>query len=241
VRIAAVQALGSLDPDAVTAVASGLMREADPDLAGAAIAALAGARGDRIERLLEDAVRSSNVDCRFAAVQSLVSRPGSRAVGVLTWAARADEPPGLGSLAIEGLGRIAASVEGDERAAAIHALLDVSSEPGRRDEIVEVLGSLKVDAVDEVATGLSAAKPDVRTTAVEALGRMRHPRASEALARALADADPAVRTAAVTVFGRLGTQAVSGIIAELQDSDPDPGVRRRAAAIAARHGWSTGR
>jgi HEAT repeat protein len=237
VRIAAVQALGSLDAVAVTGVASELIRDADPDLAGAAIAALASAHGDQIESLLEEAVRSSNVACRAAAVQVLTARPGSRAVGVLLWAARADEPPGLGSVAIEGLRRIAAS-DGSGRPAAIQALLDVGSEPGRREEVVEALGGLTGDAADEIAAGLSAASANVRTTAVEALGRMRHPRASEALARALADDDPAVRTAAVTVFGRLGTHAVSGIIARMQTEDADPGVRRRAAAICARHGWS---
>jgi HEAT repeat protein len=74
---------------------------------------------------------------------------------------------------------------------------------------------------------------------VEALARMRNPRASDALVAALADSDAAVRRAAVAAFGRLGTSAAGPFVAALRTADPDPGVRRLAAAISRRHGWTS--
>ena len=74
--------------------------------------------------------------------------------------------------------------------------------------------------------------------AIEALARMRHPDASAALARGLDDPVAAVRSAAIGAFGRLGNRGVSARVAELRDLDPDDGVRRCAAAVCERYGWS---
>ena len=118
------------------------------------------------------------------------------------------------------------------------ALLDLGTVPERRDHAVAALAHLKGNVTEFVARALIAEAPAARLTAVGALARMRHPEASRAMVVALYDSDPAVRAAAVAAFGRLGTPAVAAEVVRVRDADPDPLVRRRAAAVCDRHGWT---
>jgi HEAT repeat protein len=74
---------------------------------------------------------------------------------------------------------------------------------------------------------LSDADPAIRETVVEALSRLRSPRAAEGLGYALNDTDPLVRQTAVELLAELGTRdALNSLAAAL--SDPAAGVRLAA-------------
>jgi HEAT repeat protein len=237
VRIASIEALGMMDADAAFPVAAQLMAQGDPDLAGAALSAIAAFPGTHADDLIEQAVRSTNSALRACAIQALGARRTPRAVDALAWAARVTDHPDQAARAVEGLGAIAVAAGGDARAAAVGALVNLGADQARRGAAAAALGRVPADGVAEIAQALTAPWPGMRLTAVEGLARMRHPRASAALAAALADPDPAIRAAAVFAFGRLGTLAVAPTIVALRDRDPDLAVRRRAAAVCQRHGW----
>ena len=237
VRIAALHALAALDAAHLMGIAATLIREADPDLSAAALTALASAHGPRVDDLLEDAVRSSSIATRVPAAQAIAARPTPRSAELLGWAALVAEPPELRSVAIEGLRRLAQSSSAETTVAAVTTLLALSAEQSAHDEALAALVTLPEASIDAVASVLSSGSPALRLAAVETLARKRHRRASEALARALDDPSPAIRSAAVAAFGRLGTPRAAGLVAAMQDGDPDEGVRRRAEAVCQRHGW----
>jgi HEAT repeat protein len=160
---------------------------------------------------------------------------------VFEWAARVDDPQGLAEAAIEALRLTAASV-GHPLAqhAAMTALRTLAADGTRRLQAISAIAKLPELVVPEIASGLSAARVDVRVATAEALAAMRYPRASAELARALRDEDGAVRAAAIAGFAKLGTPAVGRTIAAMRQTDPDEGVRHRAELACARHGWAIG-
>jgi HEAT repeat protein len=155
---------------------------------------------------------------------------------MLAWAARLTDAPGVPEAALDALSSIAREATEAGRAAVV-ALVNIGGEPSRRSEAVDALARAGGAAIDAIADSLSEPQPAVRLTAVEALARTRHPRASAALMHALNDDDPAVRAAAVAGFGRLGTPSVRAAIDALRNGDPDPTVRRKAAIVCRRYGW----
>ena len=124
--------------------------------------------------------------------------------------------------------------------AAVSALRDLAAEGTRRLEVIGALARLPELAVPELASGLSAGRVGIRVATADALAAMRHPRASNELARALRDENAAVRGAAIAGFAKLGTPAVGRAIAAMRQADPDEDVRRRAELACARHGWGAG-
>jgi HEAT repeat protein len=240
VRITALQTIAVLDPDAVVPLAARYVGEPDDDLACAAVAALAGVAGGGADDLLERAAHDVRVPVRAAAIQALAARGSVRAPGMLAWAARTTDSPALAGAAIDALRRIAAAPDAPGGDGALATLLELGAVPDRRESIVAAIAALPTHAVDTLGAALSSPHAGVRHVVVEALARMRHPRASAALARALADEDASIRTAAVAAFGRLGTPGVAVAVSRLRQSDPDAGVRRRAAAVCQRHGWGGG-
>jgi HEAT repeat protein len=88
---------------------------------------------------------------------------------------------------------------------------------------------------------LASSDAEGRLLAVDALGRMRDPRATAVLEAALSDSSAIVRAAAVAAVGRTGTSAPRERILTLSTSDASAAVRRRAAAICRQYGWNTER
>jgi HEAT repeat protein len=236
VRIAAVQAIGRLDPDAAIPLAERLLSGDDPDIGGAALTAVAGAHSERADVLLERALQSPSVPLKRGAIGALAARRTVRAVDTLAWAARLTDVPGAPAAAIDALSSIAAEA-GRVGRAAVLALVDVGVDPDRRSEAIDALARAGDTAVDPLAAVLSDSRAGARLTAVGALARMRHPRASAALSAALRDTDPAVRAEVVAGFGRLGTASAGHAVAALRDGDPDSTVRRKAAVVCRRYGW----
>jgi HEAT repeat protein len=238
VRIAAVTTLARLDAALAATTAAALLHDAEDDVATAAVTVLAGIPGQTVDDLLEQAVRGPRAAVQQAGVRALGQRPQVEAVEVLSWAARSEDVADKAGDAIDSLREIAGSPRNPiARRAAAAALIDLAAQATRRDEVIAALGRLPGDSVPAVAAGLSASRPDLRIATAEALAAMRQPRASSELARALSDEDASVRAAAVTAFARLGTPSVARVIASMRHTDPDEGVRFRAAQACARHGW----
>jgi HEAT repeat protein len=69
---------------------------------------------------------------------------------------------------------------------------------------------------------------------VEALTRMKHPDASARVRGALDNPDAGVREAAVLALKRIGARGLLAKLSMMSDADPDPSVRRAAAAAISR-------
>jgi HEAT repeat protein len=236
VRIAALEALTAVAPEMAATVSRRLVRDPDRDVATAALTALAAAGAPDADDVLEDAVHSSDMAVRRGAVQALAQLTTHRAVGTLSWAARADEPSDLARRAIDSLGHLAAASHRSVRDAALDAVVELAAAPLTRSAAIAQLAALP-DAVDHLACGLSSPREATRIAVAEGLARMRTRHASEALVAALHDPSAAVRSVAVSAFGRLGAPVAAEAIANLSTDDPDAGVRRLAAAVCRRHQW----
>jgi HEAT repeat protein len=240
VRIAAITALGAVNPSHAARVSADLIDDPDDDLAVAAVSVLGSIVRPDVHHLLDRAARSTRPALQLAAIRSLAMRPSVDSVDLLAWAARVTDLPALAEESIDALRRVGASNNPLAQRAAVGALGDLAAEGTRRLEVIGALSRLPEFAVPEIASGLSAVRVGVRVATADALAAMRHPRASSELARALRDEDASVRAAAIAGFAKLGTPSVSRTIAAMRQSDPDEGVRRRADLACMRHGWGTG-
>jgi HEAT repeat protein len=130
---------------------------------------------------------------------------------------------------VEALGAIARR-NGEEGAAAVHALLAATGESRTRPAAIAALARLPESRVAVVGAGLTAAQPAVRVAAIAALARMQRPEASAAIRGALDDEDAVVREQAVLALERLGVRGLSRRLAQMAREDPSRAVRRAAAA-----------
>ena len=236
VRIAALRSLPGLDPAGLSSLVQRILPQADDDVACAALAVLGSTNNPLDDELLQRALQDSRAMRRLVAVEVLATRGTSEAVRSLADAARLPVEPSLSPAVIGALGRVAASSNEVSGRAAIASLLELGAEPDWRSLVIATLARLPHN-IEWVRHGLSSARPATRRLVVDGLGRMRHSMASAALLEALGDDDPGVRMAAVDAIGRLGSLVAATAVAELRTSDPDTGVRKRAAAICERYGW----
>jgi HEAT repeat protein len=111
---------------------------------------------------------------------------------------------------------------------AIAALLRLSSDRRLRERVIAQISRLGPSHLRWIAAGLSSPQLETRRSVVEALGRMKHPEASEIIGKALDDDRPEVRLEAVRALRRLGSLAVERKLLQIAHGDPDPGVREAA-------------
>lgn len=239
VRIAAIHAVAALDPGGIADLVAAWTTADDDDLASAAVGALARARGERADALLEAAVHGHRATLRAAATQALAVRGSAQAPEILAWTARTPDSPALAASAIEALRHIAAAADAPGQTGALAALLELGADPLRREAAVVAMAALPPHVIGQLDVALSSPRTPIRLVLVEVLARMRHRQASEVLLRALADDQASMRAAVVAAFGRLGTPAAADALGALRQSDPDPAVRRKAAAVCQRHGWGS--
>jgi HEAT repeat protein len=238
VRIAALAALGTVAPAAVSDLAPAMVEDADENVAAAAVSALAHVNDTHADALLERVIRGPSGVMRLAATDVLTRRATLHAVTALEWAAQLLEPPGLDTLALDGLRRIADAHDSSARPAAIAALIALGTDSSRRQHVVAAVGSLSPEAIPLLREALPASAPNGRVLLIEALARMRDPRASQLIGSALSDNVPAVRSAAIAALGRLGSSIARQTIAAMSTSDSSLAVRRIAAAVCRRYGWT---
>ena len=233
VRIAAVEAIGTIGGDGAAAVLGALTEADDAVVANAAVRALGGVTGPMVLESLRQALAAADAERRLAAVEALARCGGEQAVELLRWTAAADAQPDVARAAMTGLHRIGNSRTPAARSA-IAALAEVAGDPARRDEAIAAMAHVSEDAIPVVGDCLSARDPHVRRAVVEALGRLSHPTASAYIRSALEDADASVRQAAVAILAGLGTRGMARSFAELARTDPSPSVRRAAEAALRR-------
>jgi HEAT repeat protein len=231
VRFAAIETLGRCDSPEVAGVITRLASDPDDGIAAAAIQAFRPVDDERHWPVVSAALRSASAMRRGAAARALGAATLAGALEALQWTAAADADPGVAGTALESLGRVAAA---DTRLApgAVEALVGLLAAPERRDHCVRVLAALPDRCIDHVARALDHPRSDVRCAAVVALGRMKRPAASAWVQRALEHADGAVRQEAAAALGHLGTFGARRKLVQLANTDPDPSVRRTAAAAA---------
>jgi HEAT repeat protein len=221
VRIAAVDALGSIGGRRAVSILAPIVDSGDRDLGRAALMAL-GAVGhpDAVQPILT-LLRSEDSSKRLEAVHAIGLRRDREAVDALQWTAAADTDPSVSKAAIEVLARLATPES-------IAALVRLSGDRRLREQAVNALSRLGASHVETVATGLASVQMEVRRAIVDALSRMKHPAASEVLSGALDDERPEVRLAAVQALRRLGSSSSQKKLLYLAHGDPDPGVRKAA-------------
>jgi HEAT repeat protein len=227
VRLAAVDALGRLDPPEVVTMLQPLTVSSDADLARAAIRALGRTRDARAQPILESLTRAADAGRRMEAVAAIGVRGGFEAAATLQWVAAADAEADVSGAAIAALVAIG-SRGGEDATAATTALIALTAERAKRETVIASLAGLPPRRIGDLASGLGHPSPDVRRATIEALGRMRQPDASRWIERALEDAVPAVRAAAVAELRRLGSRTAAKTLLRLARTDPDSGVRRAA-------------
>src|SRR4030095_15521112 len=167
------------------------------------------------------ALRSPNSALRIDALRALGKQGGPGAVDAIQWVAAADGEPGAVQAAIDALGLL-------RTPEAIATLTMLSSDPNLREASIEALARLGKDHIEHIGKGLANTQAAVRRAAVEALGRIKHSRASDLLSKALDDPDATVRLAAVNALAHLGSRAAERKLVALSRSDSDTNVRRNA-------------
>jgi HEAT repeat protein len=227
VRIAAVDSLGKIDSPRAVAVLRSFVESDDAELGRAALKSLGQIdHSDALPPLLE-ALRSAESAIRLEALHALGARGGADEVRALQWTALAETEPQVAQAAIDALERLATPE-------AVAALVDLTAEASRREAAIEALGRLGESKIGPIGEGLSHAQPGVRRAVVAALGRMKHPDASEMLVGALDDQEAAVRLAAVNALAHLGNRSAERKLLALMRSDPDTAVRRAAQKALSR-------
>jgi HEAT repeat protein len=235
VRLAAIDALGRLDAaDAVT-ILHPLTQSAEADVALAAIRALGQTTDARADEVLEGLLRSADGWRRVEAATAIGARGHGPAASSLQWVAAADSDREVVSAAVAALA-LMGSREGPGAVAAITALIALTAESRTRETLVASLAGLPQRRIDDVARGLRHPSPDVRRATIEALSRMKHPKASESVETALDDSVPAVRATAVAELRRLGSRHAARKLLALARTDPDLEVRQAAVMAVTQQG-----
>jgi HEAT repeat protein len=235
VRIAAVEAIGTIGGEKAAGVLGTLTESDDAVVANAAVRALGGVNAPLVLEPLRRALAAAGSERRMAAVEALARSGREEAVELLRWTSAADAEPEVARAAMAGLHRIGNSRTPAARAA-IAALAEVAGDPTRRADAVAAMAQVSEDAIPAVGDCLSARDPHVRRAVVEALGRLSHPTASAYIRGALEDGDASVRQTAVAILAGLGTRGMARAFAELARADPSASVRRAAAAALRRGG-----
>lgn len=221
VRIAAMESLALIGGARAVAILARLAESDNIDLARAAIGGLGHiGHPDALPPLLA-ALRSPDPARRIDVLNALGKRGGSGAVDALQWVAAADVDEQVVQSSIDALARLATPE-------AVDTLINLTSDPTRRDACVAALADLRKEQIEFIGKGLAHAQSAVRRAVVNALGRMKQPLASELLSTALDDEDASVRLAAASALGHLGSRSAERKLVAMARTDPDPGARRAA-------------
>lgn len=224
VRIAAMEALGRTGGPRAVPVLSPLIDESNPDIARAAMGALGLIdHPDALQPLLT-ALHTADPMKRQNAIRAFGERGGPDAAGALRWVATTDRDDAVVEAAVEALAHMGSPE-------AVTALLTIAEDPRRRESCVSALASLGEAKADWIARGFGHADPAVRVATVQALARMKQPRATQRLLAALDDREAPVRLEAVSALNLLGSRQGEAKLAELAGTDPDTGVRNAARKI----------
>jgi HEAT repeat protein len=234
VRLAAIEAIGRLQPANALQILEPLTHSPNEDVARAAITALGHV--DQAEALaaLERGARAGEPWRRLAAIEGLTLRDETRAPQILQWVAAADNDREVAQAAVDALVRLGVREQGPQGREATRALIVLTAEPTSRQAAIAALSAMPSRRTVDIAAGLRHPSPAVRCATVEALSRMKRPDASRALESALDDRTSAVRLAAVSELKHLGSRSAQKKLMAMARTDADAEVRRAAMLAIAR-------
>lgn len=230
VVLAAIRCLGEIgDAGSADAIARFLTPQQDAEARGAAARALARVATPNVVDFLVASLNETDPAVLLAlleGVKTVHARPALPRIQQILRDHRAE--PELVKAAIEALGDI-----GDPEAVPIVVGFLAGSQPEKdqkaRWAAANSLGKLRSPAaVDALIALLDDPFNDLRQAAVEALGRIGDPRATESLAKTVGnDKDPVVRELAAQSLGALKNPAAIEVLVQAL-SDPEPKVARFA-------------
>lgn len=222
VRIAAVEALARLDTPAAWQALVSAARSADPDEARAALVGIGQHPRDAAIPILVAAAHGEDLATRLIALSGLAAQPGAEPLQELQLAAASSEPT--------------------QREAAV-SLLAEREDPAASAALVEIALATELDhpvhralsrppRIPVIAEALRRADERAAVVLSAALARIPDPRATAALFHALATGEPVVRRAAASSLLAIAAEGADAAVARVAADDPDPDVRRFAAALA---------
>jgi HEAT repeat protein len=196
VRIAAIEALGTLQASTMLSVVLPLARDPEQEVATAAITTLGYFEVEATAAALIYALNDDDTARQRAALDAIGRQRAEHATGAVRSIARTGPDDEQRRLAIETLAAI-----GGTRG--IGELLSLGADRRMREMVIFSLSRLSADQIPLLQQALDGATPIEREMVVNALGRMAHPGANRAISAALDDPSPAVRQAAARALGRL--------------------------------------
>jgi HEAT repeat protein len=221
VRLAAIEALSSIDAPAALDVVLAAARSEDPDELRAALLGLGGANAAL--PVLLAAVKTPDIATRIVALSSLAKHSAPSAIEALIAAALATEPE-IRDAAVSLL------AERTDREAA-DALAEVAAQTDDPDHPVHAALSVPSPArISALRQGCASADERSAPTFASALGRMHDARATAALLELVAVPNAVSRRVAAIVLVEIGLPGAKELVVRMSREDPDPAVRRACAA-----------
>jgi HEAT repeat protein len=233
VRIAALEALGQLGGATAVAFIAPFAAAGDRDLACAALKALGCISHPDALPPLHAALRAPDPARRLAAIEALAERGGPGTAAALQWVGAADEEAQVARAAIGALAQLATPE-------ALAALIELTTDHGRREFCMTALARLSPQLIDEVARGLEHPAVPVRCAVVEVFARMKQTAATARLLAALDDHEAAVRLTAIGALNHLSNRQAEHRLLALARTDPDMEVRRAAEKALRRQKFGGG-
>jgi HEAT repeat protein len=155
---------------------------------------------------------------RLIAISAVASYTAPEAISALANASGDPEP----QVRDAAIGFLAARTEPDAAAALISSL----GNPLTRDRAVEGLSQPIIGRVGIIASALETAGPELATSLVAALARMKRPDAMAAIVDALSMGNTDVRRASASALSALRTPQAKAALERAVDEDSDEEVRR---------------
>lgn len=221
VRIAAAKAIGRIGGQKATEILAPMANHPDTDMATAAITSLGQIQHPDAQVAILAALKSPDPERRIGAVTGMKERSGAAVVSTLQWTAATDADVRVVRAAIDALA-------GRKSPESVTALVSLAASSKLRELAVSALSRLGDDAIEWLADGLNHAYMEIRLAVLDALSRMKTPRATDALTMALEDTEVRVRLAAASALSHLGSRRAERRLAILAKTDSSLDVRQAA-------------
>lgn len=224
VRVAAVEALAKLaSPAALQALASAALHD-DVEVRRAALGGIGFTKAPALMPLLLDASYAADMATRLVAISALAQFGEAAALARVCDVAQADPEPAVQNAAIELLGESSSP----QATAALVALLGT---PTHRTRVVNALSRHVGARCAQLSASLKDASAEVAEDLVTVLTGLPGDAAERILLTALKlSSDPARRAVVRALRFAFESEVASEALARAASQDPDPEVRRIAAA-----------
>ncbi|HSH00354.1 MAG TPA: HEAT repeat domain-containing protein, partial [candidate division Zixibacteria bacterium] len=208
----AVRVLNGATADEALAGLVIALEDEDAGIREFAADSLARCSGETTSLLLSEFLGAENIRTRNLAAEILVRIGGSAVPALVGWIGHADHD--VRKFVVDVLGLIG---EGSAAEAVCGALWDENINVSC--SAAEALGLLAEPSSCEALIAAAEKRAEIRPQAIEALGRIKDPRAVEFLVGFLSSADPLLMYAAAEALGQIGSpQALKALSAVVNDT-----------------------